>query len=82
MKNLNKIKDTLKERRVKRVRAKIFGTQEKPRIAVFKSLKHISVQAINDENGTTIVSSTDKEVKAKTRQEIATEVGNLLLKNY
>ena len=43
-------KKTLKirEKREKRVRGKIIGTQEKPRLSVFRSDKHIYAQAIND----------------------------------
>jgi len=80
MKDFNKINDKLKERRVRRVRAKIFGTALKPRLAVFKSLKHLSVQAIDDDKSITLASSFDYEVKAKTRQEKATEVGKLIAK--
>ena len=80
MKDINKIKNQLKIRRIKRVRAKVFGTAVKPRLAVFRSLKHISIQAINDEQGVTLVSSSDKEVTAKTNQEKAVAVGQLIAK--
>ena len=40
-----------------RVRKKISGTTERPRIAVFKSLKQIYAQIIDDSNGTTLVSA-------------------------
>ena len=57
--------DTNKKRlkRHKRVRAKIVGTAQKPRLCVYRSLKNIYAQVINDENGTTLVSysSLDKE---------------------
>ena len=80
MKDFNKINDQLKERRVRRVRSKVFGTALKPRIAIHKSLKHISVQAFDDEKGITLASAADREVKVKTRQEKATEVGKLIAK--
>lgn len=41
-------------RRRKRVRQKISGTSERPRLAVFRSLKHIYAQLINDELGVTV----------------------------
>ena len=41
-------------RRRKRVRQKITGTDGRPRLAVFRSLKHIYVQLINDELGVTV----------------------------
>ncbi len=57
--------DTNKKRirRHKRVRGKIFGTAQKPRLCVFRSLKNIYAQLIDDENGKTLASasSLDKE---------------------
>ena len=49
--------------RHKRVRAKIFGTPERPRLNVFRSTKHIYAQIIDDVNGVTLVSasSLDKD---------------------
>jgi large subunit ribosomal protein L18 len=51
-----------------RIRRKVRGTAERPRIAVFKSLKHIYVQAIDDAAGQTIAaaSSGEKELSGKT----------------
>ena len=50
-----------------RVRKDVFGTPERPRLAVFRSNKHISCQIIDDVNGKTLVaaSSMDKELKAQ-----------------
>jgi len=56
---------TKPERRERRVRAKIFGTQERPRLTVFRSNKHIYVQAINDDKGETLASSSEKETENK-----------------
>ena len=49
-----------------RIRTKIHGTAEKPRLSVFRSNKDIYVQLINDDNGTTLASasSRDKDVAA------------------
>ena len=44
-------------RRRRRVRKKVFGTPERPRLSVFESLKHVYAQIINDESGTTLVSA-------------------------
>ena len=41
----------------RRVRKKIFGTPERPRLAVYKSLKHIYAQIIDDTKGVTLVSA-------------------------
>ena len=52
-------------RRKKGIRKNIFGNREKPRLTIFRSLKHIYAQAIDDENGETLVfvSSLSPEVK-------------------
>ena len=51
----------------KRIRRDITGTQERPRLSVFRSNKEIYAQIVNDENGQTIVaaSSRDKDVATK-----------------
>lgn len=50
----------------KRVRKKVYGTAERPRLSVFRSLNHIYAQVINDDLGVTIAaaSSLDPEFKA------------------
>ena len=53
----------LLERRKKRVRKSISGTAERPRITVFRSLKHIYAQAIDDQTGATIVSASSLALK-------------------
>ena len=63
------------ERRHKRIRAKISGTADMPRLSVFKSNKYISVQLIDDEAGRTLAAFTSKDGKAKTQSEQAKEVG-------
>ncbi|MBI4733225.1 MAG: 50S ribosomal protein L18 [Rubrobacteridae bacterium] len=54
-------------RRHGRVRKRVFGTAEKPRLSVFRSTNHIYAQVIDDVNGVTLASAgtADKEVKAK-----------------
>ena len=44
-------------KRHRRVRKKVSGTPERPRLCVFKSIKHIYAQIIDDENGLTLVSA-------------------------
>ena len=72
-----------KEKRIKRhkrVRAKIKGNLNIPRLCVFRSNNHIYAQLINDEQGKTIASVNDTGLKGK-KQEIAKQVGiNLALK--
>ena len=70
-------------RRHKRVRTKISGTTECPRLAIFRSNSNIYAQIIDDTKGATIVaaSTLDKEVKnKKANKEAAKEVGTLIAK--
>ncbi|MEK7458407.1 MAG: 50S ribosomal protein L18 [Patescibacteria group bacterium] len=53
------------QKRKLRVRAKLHGTALRPRVSVFRSSEHTSLQVINDETGTTLVTATEKEVKEK-----------------
>lgn len=63
------VMQTSKSKRTRRVRAKISGTPERPRLTVFRSNKHIYAQIINDDKGTTLVSAGEKEgVGAKSQQ--------------
>jgi len=71
--------------RHKRVRAKIIGTSERPRVSVFKSNRHIFVQFINDVLGKTILSSKSSKIfsklksKAKSgKTEISRKIGEML----
>jgi large subunit ribosomal protein L18 len=69
-----------------RIRKKIQGTAERPRLSVFRSNKQISVQVIDDEKGVTLASATSrvKEIaeQAKiTKTEQARLVGKLAAKN-
>jgi len=66
MKNLQQIKEVKKERRRLRIRAKILGNSKKPRLAVFRSGKHISVQLIDDVNGKTLAAVSDFALGKKT----------------
>ena len=71
-------------RRHLRIRKKIFGTEQKPRLAVFRSLKHIYAQVIDDTRGITLVSAStlDPEIKAEVKStgniEAASAVGKLV----
>jgi large subunit ribosomal protein L18 len=62
-----KSRSAARERRHLRVRKKVFGTVECPRLSVFRSVGEIYAQVIDDIEGTTLVSasSIDKELKAK-----------------
>lgn len=74
----------LKERRHKRIRKRVLGTSERPRLCVFKSLNHIYAQIIDDSKGHTIVSAStlDKELREfsgnKSNINFAKKVGELI----
>ena len=71
-------------RRHARVRRRVSGTEQRPRLAVFRSLTHIYAQVIDDVSRTTIVSASDleKDVKAqvegKKKSDAATVIGELV----
>lgn len=70
-------KRALATRRAVRTRARIRGTAERPRLTVFRSLKHISAQVIDDTTGRTLAASTDTHIDAKGKKpvEVAALVG-------
>ena len=59
-------KHELRERRQIRIRAKVSGSAARPRLAVFRSTKHIYAQLIDDASGKTLASAKDAEVKKVT----------------
>ena len=61
----NKSNSVARQRRHARVRNRISGTATCPRLNVFRSNSHIFAQIIDDENGTTLVSSSSVELKLK-----------------
>ena len=62
------------------IRKKIFGTQERPRLAVFRSNKQIYVQIIDDITGHTITSASSSSFEGNKTQQ-ANEVGKLIAEN-
>ena len=74
------------ERRAKRhrkIRTRIKGTADKPRLCVFKSSKHIYAQMIDDDKGKTIFAFDDlsiKKVKKEAKIKTASEIGKLIAK--
>ena len=85
IKNINKNQD--RKMRAQRVRAKISGTPERPRLNVFKSLNNIYAQVIDDVKGVTLASASTmdkniaKSIEGKTKQEAAFIVGQAIAKN-
>ena len=71
------------QRRIKikyRVRNKISGTAECPRLSVFRSNKQIYVQIINDETGTTLAAASSLGMEAMPKKEQAAKVGEAIAK--
>ena len=63
-----------------RIRGKISGTAERPRMTVFRSNKQIYVQLIDDLAGVTLVSTSSKGIEEGTKSEIAAKVGENIAK--
>lgn len=55
--NQQKLKTVRRERRKTRVRKRVSGTSDRPRMSVFRSLNHIYVQVIDDDSGLTLCSA-------------------------
>ncbi len=70
-----KTKTAQRERRKKRIRAKVFGTAEKPRFSIFRSNKYISAQLIDDAGGVTLAAASSKDTKGASSLEKAGLVG-------
>ncbi len=73
-----------RRRRHLRVRRRVQGTPERPRLAVYRSLLHIYAQVIDDVDGRTLVAASDVEKdmrgqgSGKKKSEVATLVGSLV----
>ena len=75
----------LRKVRQERVRKKVSGTPERPRLSVFRSLKHIYAQVIDDTTGRTIVAASSQEADksggpegAGTKTDVSSAVGKTL----
>jgi large subunit ribosomal protein L18 len=68
-----------KNKRRARIRRKIFGTAERPRLSVYRSNVHIYAQLIDDLEGHTMVTADSREVEgAENRTDMARKVGELI----
>ena len=76
MERKEKVKKRMTRRR--RVRSKVVGTSERPRLSVFRSNKYITLQLIDDDKGETLLQISDLNLnkkKKRTKTEMAYEVG-------
>lgn len=70
-----------RQSRHNRVRAKVIGTQERPRLCVYKSNTALYAQIINDDEGKTIVSVTSASIKGATPRERAEKAAAQIASN-
>jgi large subunit ribosomal protein L18 len=82
MSNIAKIRRESRLRRHRRVRKKIHGTAERPRLAVHRTNKHFNMQLINDDLGHTIAAASSVEADMRKSSgatvSAATQVGQLI----
>jgi large subunit ribosomal protein L18 len=73
-------KNIIRLRVHKRIRSRVSGTEQRPRLAVFRSVKHIYAQVIDDSKGHTVVaaSSNEKDLKNGGNVAGAKEIGKLV----
>lgn len=76
---MSKKQDEKRIRRHKRIRAKIAGTAERPRLSVFKSNKYLYAEIIDDVTGRTLAAASSLEFGKKVK-DAALEVGKIIAK--
>ena len=78
----SKTPEAARKRRHLRLRKRIRGTEERPRLCVYRSLSHIYAQIIDDDRGHTLVAASDidgdADTKGKRKSDIAKAVGELI----
>lgn len=72
--NILKVGKARRKRRKMQIRKRVFGTAERPRLSVSRSLKHIYAQVIDDTKGHTLLSMSTKNDPV--REEVASKGGN------
>lgn len=80
---MSKHTDARKQNRLKkkiRIRKTVKGTDERPRLCVFRSGKHMYAQVINDMNGQTLAAASSLSVEGKSGKELAKAVGTAIAK--
>lgn len=81
LKSIQKRKNRLTTQRKARVRSKVSGTAEMPRLTVFKSNKHFYAQAIDDTKGVTIASVDGRKMGLKANAEDVKQIAAQMAKN-
>ncbi len=75
MPGIPKTREQQRYRRHLRVRKKVSGTTERPRLVIFRSLKHISAQIVDDTSGRTLMTVTSTDLTSGKKSEKSLEVG-------
>jgi large subunit ribosomal protein L18 len=71
-----KTKDDRRQRIKFRIRKRMLGTTERPRLSVFRSVSHIYVQVIDDSSGQTLASASSIDAALKAKMDAETRAGN------
>ena len=69
-----------RQARKRRIRARIHGSAQRPRLSVYRSLTRLIAQVIDDESGKTLVAATTKEAKVSLNKAGAKKLGELIAK--
>lgn len=77
---MSRLKLDRRQARKRRIRAKVLGTSERPRLSVYRSLTQLTAQVIDDGAGKTLAFATTKEAKAALSKEGAKKLGVLIAK--
>ena len=75
--NRIELKSAQRTRRKLRVRKKVYGTQERPRMTIFCSNKHTYVQIIDDSTGRTLVAASNREKELASVRNTVSEAGKI-----
>jgi len=67
-------RNTIRLKKQRRIRTKIIGTSQRPRLCVFKSARHINAQIIDDSKGQTLVAASTYEKKVKEQPKFESKV--------
>ena len=81
LKSIQKRKNKLRAQRKARVRGKIFGTAELPRLSVYKSNKYFYAQAIDDNAGMTLAAVDGRKLGLKANKEDVKKIAAEMAKN-
>jgi large subunit ribosomal protein L18 len=75
MPGIPKTREQQRYRRHLRVRKKVAGTSERPRLVIFRSLKHITAQIVDDTSGRTLMTVSSTDLTSGKKTEKSAEVG-------